>query len=113
MSGYKNPALRKEEGVLKGYCIDCGELIGTEFSMSWYALIRSKYCRSCSELHRMECDRIRHQRHRQGIRAERRERKTQAELLRAENRELRKIVMILRNETEMLKKKEDSDVRCI
>ena len=102
--GYKNPALRRENGVLTSYCVDCGALIGTEHTMNWHSLIRKQYCRYCADTRRMECDRLRHQRHRQGIRSERKEMRTHADLLRQENKLLRQMVVMLRNDVEQMKK---------
>lgn len=48
MEKFKNAALSRENGIIVSHCIQCGERIGDEYTMNFYALIRQKYCTKCS-----------------------------------------------------------------
>lgn len=49
METFKNPALSRENGVLTGHCVICGEYIGNEYDSDYYALIKRKYCKIHAE----------------------------------------------------------------
>lgn len=101
--GLRNPALTRDNGVLKSYCVVCGRLIGDENTMNWYSLIRREYCSDCKkkvvELQNASRQRI----HRSNLKKEKRELVHQNTLLKMENKLLREAVAALRDDVDQLK----------
>lgn len=101
--GLKNPALTRENGVLKSYCVICGQRIGDELTMNWYSLIRREYCADCkrkvTELQNASRQRI----FRNNRKKEKRELVHQNTLLKMENKLLREAVAALRDDVDQLK----------
>ena len=53
--GMQNSALWKDQdGILHCQCVLCNKYIGSECDMSYYALIRRKYCDDCARKVRAE-----------------------------------------------------------
>ncbi len=101
--GYKNPALRKINGVLTGYCCICQTYIGNEHDTNWYRLIKQEYCPACRKQIQLEQGAERQQKFRKNHREERKLQNQQNQLLKEENRLLRQIVNTLRDDLDQLK----------
>ncbi len=109
---FKNPALRRINGVIYSYCCICDCEIGNEYESDWTSLIRKEYCDSCRDKVRLEQNKERQKKYRRSKKAMKKEfrhqenlLKQQTSILRDENRLLREMIMTLRDDLEQLKAK--------